>query len=85
MTPDKEKRHEVLRRQFNESFTDPTGRLSWSKMAAAFGQVICAYLLLHHTEYIVDRWDALSILLAYLIMPEMAKRIIISKYPVAKE
>ena len=80
-----EHRHQAIRRQFNESFTDPTGRVSWSKMASATGQVICAYLLLHHTEYIVDRWDALSILLAYLIMPEMAKRIIISKYPVPKE
>ena len=77
-------RTQVMRRQFNESFTDPSGRLSWSKLAAAAGQVICGYLLLHHAEYIIERWDALAILLTFMIAPELAKRVILSKYPVPK-
>lgn len=79
MTEDR--RTSTLRRDLNSIVRSDNGEFSLTKLIGYCGQGIAGYLLIHHAEYIVDRWDALSILLCALIAPDMVKRIINFKYP----
>ena len=63
-----EQRQALFRRDINE------------RPGTVAAQVIAGYLLLHHTEYIVDRWDALAILLVCMIAPELLKKMLTLKY-----
>ena len=83
MTEDR--RQATIRRDLNDLVRNEKGEFALMKLLAYSGQVICCYLLLHHAEYIVDRWDALAILLTFVIAPDLARRIISSKFPVPEK
>lgn len=70
-----------VRRDLNDVFRNEKGEFALMKLFAYVGQGICCYLLIYHAEYIVDRWDALAILLTFVIAPDLARRIISSKFP----
>ena len=70
----------ILRRDFNDLVRDQNGQVSEAKAWANVGKGIAAYLLIEHTQYIVDRWDALITLLCILVLPDMLKKIITMKY-----
>ena len=81
MKPDQERRVRKFRRDLNDLVRGPDGRVSEAKTWGNVGKFIAAYLLLHHTEYIVDRPDAMFLLFSFLILPDMAKKILDAKYP----
>ena len=70
----------IMRRDFNDLVRGPDGLVSEAKVWANVGKGIAAYLLIEHTQYIVDRWDALITLLCILVLPDMLKKIIAMKY-----
>ena len=74
----------AIRRDLNDVFRDAQGKFSLTKVLGYVGQMLAGYLLLLHAEYAIDRWDSLLVLLCVMVMPDMLKRIISSKYPVAK-
>jgi len=74
MSAPKERRVSPLRRALNDAFRDPQGRFSVSKVIAVWGQALCGWLLIHHAEKIIEHWDALALLLAFLIAPDIGKK-----------
>ena len=76
----KDRRTAGLRRDLNDLVRDKGGKVSLGKAGAVAGQVIAAKLLLEHSEFIIDRADALAILLAALIAPEIVKKLLTMKY-----
>jgi hypothetical protein len=83
MTIERRKRG-AIRRDLNDVIRDTNGRFSLTKVMSYFGQGLAGYLLLKHAEYALDRWDSLLVILCVMVMPDMLKRIISSKYPVPK-
>ena len=69
-----------LRRDLNDLIRSPDGKVSAGKVWANVGQWIAAYLLLHHSEFIIDRWDAMVVLFVALLSPELLKSVIKGKY-----
>ena len=79
-----EKRHSPIRRQFNESFLDPNGRFSLIKTIAIAGQIACLYQFGKHFETLIDKPESLLIVVAFVIAPDMLKKLITMKYGGAK-
>ena len=79
-----ERRTQLLRRDLNDLVRNADGRVSEAKTWAVIGKACAVWLLLHHTEYIVDRADALAVLLSIVILPDVFKKIIDAKYGVHK-
>ena len=69
-----ERRLSPFRRDLNQTVRDPEGRFSPSKVIAIGGQALCGWLLVHHAEKIVEHWDAMALLLAFLIAPDIGKK-----------
>ena len=80
-----EKRHHTIRRDLNDLIRSEDGKVSEAKVWTNAGKCIAAWLLLHHTEYIVERWDALTILLLILVAPDLVKKVVTMKYGQAAE
>ena len=57
-----EKRHSTFRRQVNE--------VGWPD----FGKALCAYILYTNAKTMADHWDALFVLLLFLIAPKMIEK-----------
>ena len=83
-----DKRHSPIRRQFNESFLDPYGNFSLTKTLAIFGQIACLYQFGKHFETLIDKPESLLIVVAFIIAPELIKKLVTLKYgaaaPIAK-
>lgn len=77
MTQDK--RAQVVRRQFNESFCT-NGIFSWNKFCAAWGQVAALYHFGRSFDDLVDAPETMLILLAFIILPSTISKIITLKY-----
>ena len=77
-------RKSPLRRQFNSSFCDPDGNLSWSKTIAAWGQVAALYHFGKSFDLLIDKPETMAIILAFIIAPETIKKFLNMKYGVAK-
>ena len=75
-----ELRHANLRRDVNDLVRAEDGKVSEAKLWTNIGKGIAAYMLVYHTGYIVDRWDALAILLLILVAPDMVKKLLTLKY-----
>ena len=73
-------RRQVLRRDMNDIVRDEHGNLSAVKMGLLSGQIIAVYLLLKHSEYVIDRWDSLATLMIALTAPDVLKKVISMKY-----
>ena len=69
-----ERRNTGIRRDLNNLVRDESGNISGSKLGTYVGQFIAAKLLLVHSEYIIERWDSLSVLFLVLIAPEAYKK-----------
>lgn len=83
MTIERRKRG-AIRRDLNDVFRDAQGKFSLTKVMGYGGQGLAGWLLIKHAEYAINRWDSLLVILCVMVMPDMLKRIISSKYPVAK-
>ncbi len=75
-----ERRKSPLRRQFNESFCDERGHIAIAKVIAVTGQIM---LLFHTSWYFGDmlaRPETLLVCLAFIIAPDVVKKLITMKY-----
>ena len=70
----------ILRRDLNDVVRDVSGKVSAAKVSALVGQSIAAYLLLKHAQAVIERWDALAILLTILVAPDNFRKVINMKY-----
>tara|TARA_R110000868_G_scaffold139682_1_gene354714 strand:+ start:249 stop:539 length:291 start_codon:yes stop_codon:yes gene_type:complete len=78
--PQQYKRGSILRRDLNDVVRDVSGKVSAAKVSALVGQSIAAYLLLKHAQAVIERWDALAILLTILVAPDNFRKVINMKY-----
>ena len=76
----KNRRTASLRRDLNDLVRTPEGKVAEAKVWSNVGKFIAAWLLIHHTEYIIERWDALTILLTILVLPDLFKKVLEMKY-----
>ena len=65
-----EKRHSTFRRQVNE--------VGWPDL----GKALCAYILYTNAKTMADHWDALFVLLLFLIMPKMIDKFLAVRWGV---
>ena len=63
-----ERRHSTLRRQVNDT--------GWPDV----GKGLCVYILYRNVDTITTHWDALAVLLIFLIAPKMIDKFISSKF-----
>lgn len=75
-----ERRHSPVRRQFNDAFIDEGGRISLSKLVAFAGQVAALYHFGKSFDLLVEHWDSLLVVLAFIVSPELIKKLITMKY-----
>lgn len=80
MTPKPERRKSTLRRQFNESFTDPQGRFSITKTIAVWAQISVLAHMNRTWDVLILHWDSLAIVLTVLVAPDAVKKLISMKY-----
>ena len=78
--PTRDRRIANVRRDLNDLVRTPQGQVSEAKVWSNVGKFIAAYLLLHHAQYIIERWDALTILLTILVLPDLFKKVLEMKY-----
>lgn len=79
-----EKRKAPLRRQMNEAFCAPDGRLSITKTIAVFAQIAVLYHMGRSFDLLIVNWDSLLVVLTFLIAPDVLKKVITLKYGAAK-
>jgi hypothetical protein len=75
-----EKRTQVLRRQFNESFCDQNGHIMIAKVIAVAAQIM---VLFYSSRYFVDMMgkpETLLICLSFLIAPDIFRKALNMKY-----
>ena len=75
-----DKRHSVLRRDFNDLVREESGRLSPTKIGTLVGQWLSVKLILENGSEIIANWDSLTVLFFVLIAPELAKKLLHMKY-----
>ena len=75
-----ERRRSVLRRDLNDAVRSDDGRFSESKAWAGVGKLICVYLLMVYTDAVLHTEYTLVTLLAFVIAPDLVKRVIGAKY-----
>ena len=73
MTDDERRKH-PLRRQVNEAFTDPQGRVSLSKVMAVFAQIAVLFHFGRTFDDLIDRPESLLIVLSFLVAPDIVKK-----------
>jgi hypothetical protein len=61
----------------------PDGRGSESKLWVNVGKGLCAFLIVWHTTAIIDHSDTLLILLGFLIVPDIIKKVLSMRFAVA--
>ena len=66
----------TFRRQFNQSFYSPDGNFSITKTIAVAAQVMVLYWTGRLMETLVDKPEALFLLLSVLIAPDILKKVI---------
>lgn len=72
------------RRQFNESFQNHDGSFSPAKSMAIVGQGICLWHLNLHFSELIAKWDALLVVLTFIVAPDVFKKFLNLKYGAAK-
>ena len=66
----------TFRRQFNQSFYSPDGNFSITKTIAVASQVMVLYWTGRLMETLIDKPEALFLLLSVLIAPDILKKVI---------
>ena len=74
-----EKRGSTLRRQINEIGMH-SGEAQESKIWAQVGKGLCVWLIWKHAETLIDNWEALFVLLLFIILPELIKKFITMRW-----
>jgi hypothetical protein len=80
-----ERRTQSLRRDLNDLFRGPDGKISGSKVGTYVGQYVAAHMLLGNQEDVIAHWDSLAVLFLVLIAPEAYKRLLAMKYSGGKD
>lgn len=75
-----EKRDSPLRRQVNEAFLGPDGRVSLTKIIAIAAQVGVLYQAMQTWDRLILSWDVLTVVLVFLIAPDGFKKLVQMKY-----
>ena len=75
-----DKRKYVWRRQFNQSFLAPKGHIMVAKVIAVAGQIMLLYYTARYFDRMLDKSDTLLVCLALIILPDLARKIVNSKY-----
>ena len=74
-----EKRGSTLRRQINEIGMH-SGEAQESKIWAQVGKGLCVWLIYKHAEGLIEQWEALFVLLLFIIAPELIKKFITMRW-----
>ena len=74
-----ERRKKTIRRDLNDLVRSPDGKVAEVKLWSNVGKFIAAVILVVHLKDILPYWDALAVLLAFLIIPDVAKKMIVTK------
>lgn len=56
------------------------GELQESKVWAQVGKGLCVWLIWKHADKLIGQWEALFVLLLFIIMPELIKKFITMRY-----
>ena len=81
MKPRVERRHQKVRRDFNDLVRDEkTNRLSTFKIGGLVGQWLAVKLILEHSTEIIKSWDVLTVLFSILIAPALLRRLVEMKF-----
>ena len=67
-----------------EFVTTDDGRLEQSLVWSNVGKAAAVWLLWKHADAVLNHTDVAAVLLAFIILPDMARRIIESKWPEQK-
>ena len=78
--PQPDRRIGTLRRQANEAFCAPDGSFSITKTIAIAAQIVLLYHLGKDFDDLSERFDAFALTLVFLILPDMAKKLLTMKY-----
>jgi hypothetical protein len=78
MTED-ERRRSPLRRQFNDAFSTPDGRISLSKTIAVFAQIAVLFHFGRSFDALIERPESLLIVLSFLVAPDIVKKALVMK------
>ena len=68
------------RRQLNQSFLNPDGTFSPAKAIAVVAQVIILCQMNVHFSELVGKWDSLTVVLTFLVAPDVFKKFLNMKY-----
>lgn len=79
-----ERRTAKLRRDFNDIARSPDGRVSEAKLWASAGKAASLFLLIRHSESVIESWDVLAVLLLVLIAPDLFKKFLAMRYAAAQ-
>lgn len=74
-----EQRCSTLRRQVN-GLGMRNGEIEESRLWAQLGKALCAWLIWKHAESLINHWEVLLVLFAFLIAPEIAKKIVTMRF-----
>jgi len=80
MKPQPEKRTQVIRRQFNESFCDENGHVMIAKVVAVAAQVVVLFYTARDFAEYINKPEALLIVLSFLIAPDIFRKALNMKY-----
>lgn len=75
-----ERRNSPLRRQFNEAFCDPDGRVSVSKTIAVFSQIAVLFHMGKSFDLLIDKPETLAVILTFLVAPDALKKWLSLRY-----
>ena len=78
-----EQRTSLFRRGLNDSFygfSDPQGNFSWAKFIAVWGQIAVLFHFGRTFDELIVRPESLAIVLAFIICPDVLKKVISAKY-----
>jgi len=76
-------RKQVTRRNLNDvyyGFNDPHGDFSWSKFVAVWGQIAALFHFGRNFDLLIDKPEALAIVLTFIVAPETLKKFLTMKY-----
>ena len=78
-----DRRRAALRRQLNEAFLGPDGRVSLTKIIAIAAQTGVLYQAMQTWDRLIMSWDVLTVVLVFLIAPDGLKKLVQMKYGTA--
>jgi hypothetical protein len=70
---DPDKRHSTLRRNVNDLFMRD-GQVEEAKLLSVIGKGLCCWLIVAHTDVVLQTENTLITLLLFLIMPDLLKK-----------